>query len=124
MDPVTILKCYQQKLMYGRQLDLTSEAELVEGEVFSMYIDRYDFFQSTVDEVLAVDNPNLRLPLEVVFVGEQASDLGGPRKDFLSLSMRTLRERLFEETAEGHVILDNPTYVRDKHYYVAGLIIG
>jgi len=65
-------------MMYGRPLDIANEAVTPEGETVTIYVDRNHLWQTTADEILqCVDaGSNFRTPLEVIFYGESAVDLG------------------------------------------------
>ena len=52
------------------------------------------------DDPLAID---FSVPLEVIFTGEGAQDYGGPRREFLGMVMREIRDKLFKEEGEGYV---------------------
>lgn len=41
---------------------------------------------------------DISFPLDVTFIGEEAADYGGPRKEFLRAVMREVREQLFQES--------------------------
>ena len=46
-DPVEILRFLQKELLQGRDLDVTSESELMEGETNYICIDRHDIVKTT-----------------------------------------------------------------------------
>ena len=60
-----------------------------------------------------MENP--RLTLEVLFYGELASDLGGPRKEFFMLCLREIQSKYFDQGLRD--------YMRED-YEVVGLIMG
>ena len=58
---------------------------------------------------------NTRLTLEVKFYGEGAEDYGGPRKEFLSMSVNALKTKYFADGWRNHIA---------KEYETVGLVIG
>lgn len=58
---------------------------------------------------------NLRLPLEVNFMGEGAQDFGGPRKEFFRLILTEIKEKL----SDNGLIED---FAED--YYTSGVVMG
>ena len=86
-NPVAILKKAQEHILVGRQLDIVDPSTELKGKTNFIIIDRDHVFQ---DEVALIDN--LRLPLEVDFMGEGAQDSGGPRKEFQVSSQRNQRK--------------------------------
>ena len=95
-SPVEILKCAQNCIVQGRRLDVFSPSQPLDGETNFVTIDRFDVFNSAVEELKAVDNINLRLTLEISFCGEKARDVGGPRKEILRLCLKEIKEKYFE----------------------------
>lgn len=126
-DPVTILRKYQERFMTGRKLDLTSSSEVLEGETLSIFVSRDRLLETAFDELLS-EECNYRLPLDVTFYGEDAVDVGGPRKEFLQLSLQQIIEeenRLFEKASDGGYIITSCEDVYGKRlYYAAGLVCG
>ena len=66
------------------------------------------------------------LPLKVIFVGEPAADLGGPRREFfrLSLAASTSDPTLFTGSANERVPVHNTTALLEKHYLFTGYLIS
>lgn len=130
LDPVSVLKIFQMHFLIGRQLELDNdmnESETLEGETLGIFVSRDRIVESGFNELLE-PGLNFRLPLDVTFYGEEAPDLGGPRKEFFSCIMKqmTLEEhRLFIETNDGNFILSEDTAQLDKRwFYAAGLVCG
>ena len=112
-NPVAILKKVQEHNLVGRQLDIVDPSTELKGKTNFIIIDRDHVFQDALREVALIDN--LRLPLEVNFMGEGAQDSGGPRKEFFRLVLKEIKEKLFdngliEDFAERH--------------YTSGIIMG
>ena len=99
-NPVLILKKAQERILIGRKLDIVDPLTELEGKTNFIVVDRDKLYQDAFAEISLIDN--LRLPLEVNFMGEGARDFGGPRKLF--------DIGLIEDFAED--------------YYTSGIIIG
>ena len=112
-NPVAILKKAQEHILDGRQLDIVDPSTELKGKTNFIIIDRDHVFQDALAEVALIDN--LRLPLEVNFMGEGAQDLGGPRKEFFRLVLKEIKEKLFD----SGLIEDFA-----EHYYTSGIIMG
>lgn len=93
-NPVEILKCAQDKILTGRQLEITDPTSEIEGETNFILVDRENLFQTGLDEISNLTN--LRNPIEVNFIGETARDYGGPRKEFFRLMLTDVKEKLFD----------------------------
>ena len=109
-NPVAILKKAQEHILVGRQLDIVDPSTELKGNII---IDRDHVFQDALAEVALIDN--LRLPLEVNFMGEGAQDSGGPRKEFFRLVLKEIKEKLFD----SGLIEDFA-----ERYYTSGIIMG
>ena len=66
-DPVEILRFLQEKLIQGRDLDVTSQSEIQEGETNYICIDRLDILKTTFAELTCIENFNITF--EVDFMG-------------------------------------------------------
>ncbi|XP_070575403.1 uncharacterized protein [Ptychodera flava] len=112
-DPVEILKIFQSKMVTGRKLDIEDSAVLVEGETNFIMVDRSNILRTAIDEICLIDNP--RLTLEVEFYGEEARDLGGPRKEFFTEVLREIHDKYFENGLKQHL---------EEDYKTVGVIMG
>ena len=110
--------------MYGRPLDIAREDQAIDGKVSEIYISRYALVDDCVDELLHLKEEDFRVPLDVCFVGEEAKDYGGLRREFLSLALQAFQNTLFEETEDGFILVENAVHLVKKHYFVAGLVLG
>ena len=72
---------------------MTFRTEL-EGKTNFIVVDRDKLYKDAVAEISLIDN--LRLPLEVTFMGEGAQDFGGPKKEFFRLILSEIKEKLFD----------------------------
>ena len=112
-NPVLILKKAQEHILVGRQLDIVDPSTELKGKTNFIIIDRDHLFQDALAEVRLIDN--LRLPLEVNFMGEGAQDFGGPRKEFFRLVLKEIKEQLFD----NGLIEDFA-----ERYHTSGIIMG
>ncbi|XP_044165716.1 uncharacterized protein LOC122949746 [Acropora millepora] len=127
-EPVTVLKEYRDRFISGRPLDVEREDTpyACEGKVIEIFVSRMNILKDAMAELIT-DPPiaDLSFPLDVTFIGEEAADYGGPRKEFLGAAMRELRDQLFDEAGSGEYILTNDvTSLRQNYYFGAGLIFG
>ena len=113
IDPIEILRCASTHIVQGRQLDISSASNTVEGETNFIHVDREDILQSAFEELRSLENPCLTL--EVSFYGELASDLGGPRKEFFMLCLREIQSKYFDKGLRDYMSED---------YEVIGLIMA
>ena len=107
-------------------LDLQNDSELCEGKTTEIFVSRGCLFDDAMEEILR-DDPaaiDLSVPLEVNYTGEGAQDYGGPRREFLGMVMREIRDKLFKEEGEGYIIFEEKEALVRKHYYGAGLFFG
>lgn len=93
-NPVLILKKAQEHILVGRKLDIVDPSTELEGKTNFIVVDRDKLHQDAFAEISLIDN--LRLPLEVHFMGEGAQDFGGPRKEFFGLILTEIEEKLFD----------------------------
>lgn len=112
-NPLHILKKAQENILVGRQLDIVDPSTELEGKTNFIVVDRDKLFEDAVAEIASIDN--LRLPLEVNFMGEGAQDFGGPRKEFFRLVLKEIKEKLFD----SGLMEDFAEY-----YYTSGIIMG
>ena len=107
-NPTEILKYAQDKILTGRQLDITDLESEISGETNFILVDRESLLETGLDEISNV--VNLRLPVEVNFTGEADRDYGGPRKEFFRLMLIEIKEKYFdgglrEDLAEKYKIV-------------------
>ena len=69
----------QSKIVQGRLLDVIDDATEYVGDTNFMAVDRHNVLETTFDELRSVEDP--RITFQVEFYGEQAEDIGGPRKE-------------------------------------------
>ena len=112
-NPVLILKKAQEHILVGRKLDIVDPSTELEGKTNFIVVDRDKLYQDAFAEISLIDN--LRLPLEVNFMGEGAQDFGGPRKEFFRLILTEIKEKMFD----NRLIED---FAED--YYTSGIMMG
>ena len=93
-NPTEILQCAQNKILTGRQLDITDPTTEIFGDTNFILVDRENLLVTGLDEIASLTN--LRLPVEVNFTGEEARDYGGPRKEFFRLMLIEIKEKYFD----------------------------
>ena len=105
------------------------ETTFIEGQTTELFVSRLNIYEDGMDEIISeIESCDRSLPLEVTFTGEKARDYGGPRREFISLMLREIKERLFVENNEGgeggYFLKDILTARISKYYIGAGIIFG
>ncbi|KAK7093007.1 hypothetical protein V1264_006071 [Littorina saxatilis] len=97
-NPIEILRVAQRKIVTGRKLDIDASAMTtgLTGNTNFISIDRDSVVDSAFDALADVPLKDLRLCLEVNFIGEKASDYGGPRKEFFQSVLLAIKETFFD----------------------------
>eukprot|EP00794_Sanderia_malayensis_P002401 gene2401-2765_t len=113
MDPVEILKYLQQKIVTGRALEISSVDTEILGETNYITVDRENIIQTTFDELQFISNP--RLTFQVDFMGEDSTDLGGPRKEWIRLLNREIKAKYFDHDLR---------HLLSKDYFYVGQIFA
>ncbi|KAK3085255.1 hypothetical protein FSP39_000754 [Pinctada imbricata] len=96
MDPIEILKKFQQEMVTGRNLEISNPAEMIEGDVNFILIDRESVLRTGFDEISSIDQKEMRKTLDVQFYNETAVDFGGPRNEFFRLILAAIKEKYFD----------------------------
>jgi hypothetical protein len=68
LDYVEILRCFQQKVVTGRVLEVENVAEAVAGETNYIHVDRNNLIETAFEEIMFLND--YRKTLEVQFYGE------------------------------------------------------
>ncbi|XP_061197632.1 uncharacterized protein LOC133205778 [Saccostrea echinata] len=92
---------------------------MIEGNTTSIFISRLAILEDAFVELSAAEN--IRFPLEVTFHGEQAEDFGGPRREFFTIVVREIKERMLDE--EINFVPCDERLAR-QHFFYAGLLLG
>ena len=112
-DPVELLRFLQERIVKGRQLDLTSLEETCDGETTFITVDRDKVLETTLSELEFVDD--YTLTFKVDFMGEVSVDLGGPRKEWIRLVNREMKAKYFDNGLREYLSQD---------YYYVGIMIA
>nr|XP_054774150.1 probable E3 ubiquitin-protein ligase HERC4 [Lytechinus pictus] len=89
---------------------------------------RENLVSSAIDQLGHLDQHNLKKPLKVIFVGEEAIDAGGVQKEFFMLIMREILDpkygmfRYFEDS--GKIWFNSKSFEDIKMFRLVGLICG
>ena len=68
LSPVEILRCFQQKFVTGRAVEVRNVDEVNEGETNFILVDRQNILDTSFDEIMCL--PEYRKTLQVQFYGE------------------------------------------------------
>ena len=93
-EPVELLRFLQERIVKGRQLDMTSCEETCDGETNLITIDRDKVLETTFSELEFVDDYTLTFKVDVM--GEESVDLGGPRREWIRLVNREMKAKYFD----------------------------
>lgn len=112
-DPIELIRFLQEKIVTGRALELTSHNEECEGATNIITVDRDRVLETTFSELEFIDN--YRLTFKVDFMGEESLDQGGPRKEWIRLMNRQMKEKYFDNGLRQYL---------SKDYYFVGVMVG
>ena len=112
-DPVELLRFLQERIVKGRQLDMTSCEETCDGETNFITIDRDKVLETTFSELEFVDD--YTLTFKVDFMGEESVDLGGPRREWIRLVNREMKAKYFDNGLRQYLSQD---------YFYVGIMIA
>ena len=112
-DPIELIRFLQEKIVTGRALELTSCEEACEGATNFITVDRDRVLETTFSELEFIDN--YRLTFKVDFMGEESVDQGGPRKEWIRLMNRQMKEKYFDNGLRQYL---------SKDYYYVGVMVG
>ena len=93
-DQVQILSVLQKELLHGRKLDLAEHNSTCEGETNYICVNRDDILKTTFNELESLTD--FCITFEVDFMGEMASDLGGPRKEWIRHVNHAIKGKYFD----------------------------
>lgn len=71
---VEILRCFQQKMVIGRALEVQNVAQATEGETNYINVDRHNLMETSFEEIMFLGE--YRRTLEVQFYGEVCTNVG------------------------------------------------
>lgn len=96
-NPSEILRVIQNKFVKGRNLEVERVGAVSEGMTQYILVDRNSFLVKAFEELKEVALMDLRKTLQVDFYGEEADDVGGPRKEFFRLVLSEIYTKYFEQ---------------------------
>ena len=103
-DPVELIRFLQEKIVTGRALELTSCEEACEGAPNFITVDRDRVLETTFSELEFIDN--YRLTFKVDFMEEESVDQGGPRKEWIRLMNRQMKDKYFDNGLRQYLSKD------------------
>ena len=103
-EPTEMLRYLQSKIVQGRPLDVIDDATEHVGDTNFMAVDRDNVLETTFDELRSVEDP--RITFQVEFYGEQAEDIGGPRKEWIRLFNQQIKAKYFDHGLKEHLAED------------------
>lgn len=112
-DPVELLRFLQERIVKGRQLDMTSCEETCDGETNFITVDRDKVLETTFSELEFVDD--YTLTFKVDFMGEESVDHGGPRREWIRLVNREMKAKYFDNGLRQYLSQD---------YFYVGIMIA
>eukprot|EP00057_Strongylocentrotus_purpuratus_P022283 XP_011676757.1 PREDICTED: probable E3 ubiquitin-protein ligase HERC4 [Strongylocentrotus purpuratus] len=89
---------------------------------------RENLVSSAIDQLGHLDKSELKKPLKVIFVGEEAIDAGGVQKEFFMLIMREILDpkygmfRYFDDS--GKIWFNSKSFEDTKMFRLVGLVCG
>ena len=112
-DPIELIRVLQEKIVTGRALELTSCEEACEGATNFITVNRDRVLETTFSELEFIDN--YRLTFKVDYMGEESVDQGGPRKEWIRLMNRQMKDKYFDNGLRQYL---------SKDYYYVGVMVG
>ena len=112
-DPVEILRFLQQQLIKGRAMDVPDNSSPPEGETNYITVDRSNILKTKFTEFESI--ADFCKTFEVDFMGEEATDLGGPRKEWIRLMNHAMKEKYFANGLRE--------FLSDEYYFI-GVMMG
>ncbi|XP_048479250.1 probable E3 ubiquitin-protein ligase HERC4 [Plutella xylostella] len=97
-------------------------------QFLNLTVSRNHIVRDTVAQISSHDSSQLKKPLRVEFVNEEAEDAGGVRKEFFLLLLKEIFDPvygMFQQSDETHMIwFSNNPFEDDVMYYLIGAIYG
>ncbi|XP_065221289.1 probable E3 ubiquitin-protein ligase HERC4 isoform X2 [Planococcus citri] len=98
------------------------------SQFLDIHVSRDNIVQDTIRELSIYDTTDLKKPLRVHFLGEEAEDAGGVRKEFFMLVLRDILDPkygMFQSYEETNTIwFRDDTFEDDTMYYLIGILCG
>ena len=92
--PVEILKFLQKILVKSRTLDVADISPAPEGQANYICVDRENVLQSTFTELESITD--YHVTFEIAILEEMAKDFGRPRKEWIALVNKAIKEKYFD----------------------------
>lgn len=98
------------------------------SQFVELHVTRENIVQDTLRELSHYGEKDLKKPLKVTFLGEEAEDAGGVKKEFFMLLLREILDpkygmfRSYEET--NTIWFSEDSFEDEVMYYLIGLICG
>jgi len=93
-----------------------------------LYVTRENIVTETLNQLHKQANVDYKKPMKVIFVGEEAVDAGGVRKEFFMLLLRELMDAkfgMFKHYEESRAIWFDPhTFEDEPMFYMIGIVCG
>ncbi|XP_013171805.1 PREDICTED: probable E3 ubiquitin-protein ligase HERC4 isoform X1 [Papilio xuthus] len=102
--------------------------EYQRNQFLNLTVSRNHLVRDTMMQISSHDTSQLKKPLRVEFVGEEAEDAGGVRKEFFMLLLKEIFDPvygMFKQSEETNMIwFSNNPFEDDVMYYLIGAIYG
>ncbi|PFX17372.1 hypothetical protein AWC38_SpisGene18315 [Stylophora pistillata] len=111
-EPLEVLRFLQQEINEGRELDMSTSEETLEGDVNLITVNHDNLLESTFSELEFICK--YRCTFCVDFMGEEYVDQGGPRKQWIRLVNQAIKKKYFDQGLCNFL---------SKDYFFVGLMI-
>lgn len=95
---------------------------------FVLTVSRQNIVEDTIRELHKISSADLKKPLRVKFIGEEAEDTGGVRKEFFMLLLKDILDTkygMFQFYDESRCIwFAETTFEGDEMYHLVGILCG
>ncbi|XP_041971239.1 probable E3 ubiquitin-protein ligase HERC4 isoform X2 [Aricia agestis] len=112
------------RIMFDPTYEHTGASE----QFLHLRVARDHILRDTMTQISAHDSSQLKKPLRVEFLGEEAEDAGGVRKEFFFLLLKEIFDPvygMFKQSEETNMIwFSNNPFEDDVMYYLIGAIFG
>ncbi|XP_068631040.1 probable E3 ubiquitin-protein ligase HERC4 isoform X2 [Battus philenor] len=102
--------------------------EYQRDQYLNLIVSRNHIVRDTMTQISNHDSSQLKKPLRVEFVGEEAEDAGGVKKEFFMLLLKEIFDPvygMFKQSEETNMIwFSNNPFEDDVMYYLIGAIYG
>uniref|UniRef100_A0A0K8SYD6 Putative E3 ubiquitin-protein ligase HERC4 n=1 Tax=Lygus hesperus TaxID=30085 RepID=A0A0K8SYD6_LYGHE len=107
---------------------LFSPAPVQVQPLLELTVSRQNIIQDTITELANYSEKDYKKPLKITFLGEEAEDAGGVKKEFFLLLLREILDPkygMFKEDPETRLIWFSQDSFEDEiMYYLVGLVCG